>query len=748
MDKEKLVERLMETFLGEVEEHTRAFNRDLLVLEEEVESEARKALIKTLFRTAHSLKGAARSVGIEPLEAVCHRLEGIFADVRDDRLTLRPELFQLVFAAVDGIQEAAAWLREGRDLSDAPVLRLLARLEAVRRETSVPRPAPGEPAVAPERAVGAAVHDTRVAEVSANPVVRIAATKLDALLACSGELLVARRRLQPRAEEIGALLQFLGHWREEWRKAERPLRRACIDGTRNDSGQQTVPVKAARALDQIAENIERAQKSLDAILSSLVSDDQALERAAAPLEVEIRGARMVPFAQACEGLDRAARDVAKAAGKEVDLLVEGSNIELDRSVVTALRDPLLHLVRNAVDHGIETPVERAAADKPNRGRVTLGAALQGERVRITVTDDGRGLDLDAIREAAARRKVPFGGAGEEATQIIFLPGFSTTHFITEVSGRGVGLDVVKTQVDALHGSVNCTTERGRGVSVILDVPLTLTTIRAVLVSVAGQVHALPQTHVQGLVRIGASDVHSVEGRDVLTLGETPVPVVFMADVLGAAERPTPLAGGKVPAVLLSVGELRAAFCVDELLAEHDLVVTRLGRRLRRVAHFSGASLLPNGRIALILNIANVLRSALQGTSGRRVADELAIKKAEPKRLLVVDDSVTTRSLVKSILEAAGYDVMAAPDGVAAWQMLQERGADLVVADVEMPRMDGCDLTATIRKSSRFRKLPVVLVTALDSAQHKARGMDAGADAYLVKSAFDQKLLLETIAQLV
>ncbi|MGH7439959.1 MAG: hybrid sensor histidine kinase/response regulator, partial [Polyangiaceae bacterium] len=592
-------------------------------------------------------------------------------------------------------------------------------------------------------------------EADAAPVVRVPAAKLDALLAAGTELLVARRRLEPRTEELAALLQFFVRWREEWRQAGRPLRTALgLHGTggrlepQGEPATRTISRKATRAVVQVAENLERAERSLDALLSGFVSDRDAMDRAAGSLEEEVRRVRMAPFAEACEGLERAARDLARSTGKEVDLALEGREIELDRSVLAGLKDPLLHLVRNAVDHGIEVASKRQAAGKPARGRVVVGAALRGERVRITVADDGSGLDVAAVREAAARRRLPAPADAKEAAQLIFQSGFSTTRFITEVSGRGVGLDVVRGAVEALHGSVTCDAEPGVGLSVVLEVPLTLTTIRAVLVSVAGHVHAVPQSQVQGVLRIGSEDVRSVEGREVISLGDAPVPLASMATVLGFPERETAPGRAKIPVVLVRLGEQRAAFSVDEVLAEQDLVVTSLGRRLRRVPHVIGATVLPSGRIAPILNGADLLKTALRRAPGRPLATGRVAARPKPKQLLVVDDSVTTRSLVKSILETAGYAVVTAPDGVAAWQLLQERGADLVVSDVEMPRMDGCDLTRTIRKSLRFRKLPVVLVTALDSADDRARGLESGADAYLAKSAFDQKQLLETIAQLV
>jgi two-component system chemotaxis sensor kinase CheA len=743
MDREQLVQRLMATFLGELEEHCRALNRDLLALEKEPQGPPREELCKSLFRSAHSLKGAARSVTVAPIETACHRLEGILADVRDGQLRPGPELFQLLFTTVDAIEDAGHRLREKRPL-EGPLLGLLPRLDAARSQA--PPASNGHAAAA--NGHGSEAPPAPAPEVSpagAAAKVRIPAAKLDALLGALGELLVARRRLEPRGEELEALLQFVARWRTEWRQAERPLRRALglTDGA--PAPGSPLPRRAARVVGQLGEHLERTERTLEALVAGLAADRRALDRAVVPLDDEVRRVRLLPFGEACEGLDRAARDLARDTGKEVELVIAGGDIELDRSILEALRDPLLHLLRNAIDHGLETPADRAADGKSPRGRVVIEAALHGDRVRIVVADDGRGLEVAKIREVAARRKLPAPADESEAARLIFTPGFSTNRLITEVSGRGVGLDVVKSRIEALHGTVSCDLDHRPGLAVILDVPLTLTTVRAVLLSAGGQIYALPLTGVERLLRVSAGDLRSVEGRDSLALGGAPVPVVSLAQVLGLPGQAPP--GASLPALMLVVGGERAVFTVDELIAEQEVVVTNLGGRLRRVLHFSGATLMPSGRVALILNAADLLRSALGRESGPALIEQLTARVAEARRLLVVDDSVTTRTLVKSILEGAGYAVQAAADGAEAWQLLQERGADLVVSDVEMPRMDGFDLTATIRKSVRFRELPVILVTALESEQDRQRGMEAGADAYLTKSAFDQKHLLETVSQL-
>jgi two-component system chemotaxis sensor kinase CheA len=509
-----------------------------------------------------------------------------------------------------------------------------------------------------------------------------------------------------------------------------------------------LPKRAVTAIERTRGNVTGLRRSVERLSATLAADVRALEQAGAALDQEIRRVRMLPFAGACEGLERVVRDLARAGGKEVELAIEGGEVQIGRLVLEGLKDSLLHLVRNSVDHGIEAPDERRALGKPARATVRVTAALRGNSVEIVVADDGRGLDMAVIRDRARQRGVKSPDDDREAAQLVFLPGFSTAALVTELSGRGVGLDIVKHAVETLQGQVHLMSETGRGTRAVLMVPLTLATIRAVLVKAAGQLFALPTMHVERLTRANAADLASVEGRDVLLSLGTPVRVALLADVLGLQDAPLPRPADKALLVVLRSGANQVAFVVEELFAEHEIVVKSLGRRIRRVPHVSGATVLPTGQVALILNASGLVRTALGRVPRRVVAPAPeAPASGTRRRVLLVEDSVTTRSLEKSILEAAGYDVLTAADGAEGWRLLQERGADVVVTDVEMPRMDGFSLCETIRASKRFRDLPVVLVTALEHDRDKERGLNAGADAYLPKTAFDQRRLLDTIAQL-
>jgi two-component system chemotaxis sensor kinase CheA len=381
--------------------------------------------------------------------------------------------------------------------------------------------------------------------------------------------------------------------------------------------------------------------------------------------------------------------------------------------------------------------------------VTVSAALRGTQVEVVVADDGRGFNLDRIREKIRQKGLPEPQDERELARTVFLPGFSTAEIITEVSGRGVGLDVVQHRAETLHGTVDVAFQTGQGTRFTLSVPLTLTKIHCVLLVAGGHTYAIATVHVVQLLRFSPEQIRTVAGRDALLLGDAPICLASLAATLGSRDDAQQHDAKRLAFVLTS-GIQQAAFVVDEVLGEQEIVVKSLGPHVRRLRHVSGGTILPSGRVALVLNVPSLIRTALGGVGTARLAAEAAkpaVTAPPRKRLLVVEDSLTTRTLLKSILETAGYEVATAADGEQAWQFLAARSVDLVVADVDMPRLDGFGLTRKIRSSPRHQRLPLILVTARETDQDKARGIDVGANAYLLKSAFDQRNLLECIAQL-
>ena len=460
------------------------------------------------------------------------------------------------------------------------------------------------------------------------------------------------------------------------------------------------------------------------------------------LDEEVRRARTLPFAEACEGLERTARDVARSSGKQVRLEVLGGSLELDRSLLQALREPLLHLVRNAVSHGLELPEERMRAGKPAEGHVLLAARLSGGRVQVSVEDDGPRL---------GPRRHPREGPGPGLGSSRGCPRRGPPHLPPGPVHRAAGDVRLRARSGARCGALpggGAPGQRGRvlppgaGTRFVLDVPLTLSTLRVLLVSAGGLPFALPAENVERLLRLAPSEVREVEGQQVWAAEDALVPLTSLASVLGMTPG-APLA--RLPAVLLTSGPLRVALGVDEVLAEQEVLVRGLGPRMRRTRHVSGAAVLPTGKMALLLHPASLVRAA-EGVPAASLFPAPAVARAR-QRIVLAEDSPTTRALEQSLLEAAGYEVVACADGAEAWERLQRIGADALVSDLEMPRMDGFELTEAVRASPRFSRLPVVLVTARARPEDKARGLQAGASAYLVKSAFDQTNLLETLRRL-
>ncbi len=779
---DSLAARLRLTFLDELDEQLEVMNRELLALEGASEGDAGR--VAGVFRVAHTLKGAARVAGIPLVESVCHALESLLAQVRGGRRALDADAFSLLFTAVDALADAGQLLRAGRSLAGSQLQALDRQLatgfdapladpepDGPARETSAPESStaqssafegatPESPSTAGAAGAGAAgvgrtgaggPADDEESHIDlpapgapgAEPVVRVQASKLDDLLSAAGELAVAVSRAGRRPASLLQLSDEVEEWVGRWRRVA-PRLRQLLSGADTPAGREI-----RELVDELDGALRRIGVELGRAVDEARSDAHALARASDEMDEGVYLLRTRPFSEAVEALPRAVRDVAAASGKEVELRITGGGIEADRAVLDAVRDALLHLVRNAVDHGIEPPEARERAGKPRRGVVEVGATVAGGLLRVSVSDDGRGLDVDAVREGLVRRGLPVPEDDREVARTLFEGGFSTRREPTAISGRGVGLDVVRAVAERVRGTVDVRWTAGAGTTFVLETPLTLATMHALVVRVGDVRLAIPTLAVTRLLRLRADELRSVGGRQLLSLADGPVPVVSLAHLLGPPLVASAPADGRAAAVVVESGERRLCVVVDELEEETELVVRAVERRgAGPLPYLAGAAFLSDGLVALVLHAPALVAMGL-GQRGEPGAATPAAPPVErgPARILVVDDSITTRTLEQSVLEAAGYEVVTAVDGQDGWRLLQERGADLVLTDVEMPRMDGFALCETIRASRRFAQLPVVLVTSLESPEHRVRGLEAGADAYVVKSGFDQEALLATVRDL-
>lgn len=792
-----LMRQLRATFKIEASEHIQALNRVLLILETDPDSAQAKPLLEEIFREAHSLKGAAGAADFAQVESTAHKLESVFSAAKNGRIQLTPEVCDVLYAAIDAvtviIEAALEQVPHGVDLPE-----LYTRLEAVENGLPIPgaRPQPVETpkpiilesAVAkitnaqpsalidlsqvPDAMTGAVPKTVQPEEkpkaASANgkegkartglnarsdDTIRVATNKIDSLMTQSGELLVAGLKIDQRLNDVNSIRTRLEDWNREWLKL-----RAANSGLFHDGDRERMrPV--VKLLDANQETLRSLVTMVNELKRGFAGDALHLARVTNDLSEGVMRVRMLPVSNVFDAFPRLVRDVARDQGKEVELKTEGAETELDRKVMEAIKDPLLHLLRNSVDHGIEKPEERVRNGKPAQGTITLRAFQKGNNIVIEIQDDGAGINRTKVKQAALKAGLITADemaavSDEDALRFIFAPGLSTSGTITDISGRGVGMDVVRRNVEALQGQVDVESTLGKGTRIALTLPLTLATTQELLVQVGQETYGIPISAVERIRRITANEISSVQGKQAIVVDDEPVSLVRLAQVL---ERPAMAEqeGGtdkKMPVVILDSGRRRVAFLVDAVVGQQESVVKTVGKQLSRVRNVAGATILGSGQVIITLNPVDLMKSVRGVETRYRAAEQAKTetgKKEMRANILVVDDSLSTRTLEKNILETAGYKVMLATDGQEALNMLTSNSnINLIVSDIIMPHMDGLALTAMIKQDPNLKRIPVVLVTSLDSRTDKERGIQVGADAYIIKSNFDQSNLLDTIKQLV
>ena len=719
---------LRKLFKAESTDHLARLDDGLLRLEK---TPADGALLEEVFRESHSLKGAARMLGLSRIESAAHGLESILNAARKGEAPLTPAVIERLNAALGDIRRLVqeALVGEVSSAAAQPAAPRATAPSASPAPPASPASSSSPPSVplsanfAMQGAIGEPFHIETV---------RVETRKLDDLLTQVGELSV----IQGRAQHRRALIEEL---QEQWAALERSRKRDA--GPKARQGERNgFPARFGFLLKQTRD--------------ALYDDSARLESTVNLLEDQVRSIRLLPLSTIFTLFPRMAHDLAREQGKEAELTFEGGDITVDKRILEEMKDPLMHLIRNAIDHGIESPDERDRLGKPRCGSVRLRAARENANVQLEIRDDGRGLDPAAIRLVAKKRGLYDEGAlaamtPEQIRQMIFLPGFSTSSYVTELSGRGVGLDVVQVNVERMKGSIRLESEIGRGLTIQLRLPLSLATTRLLLASAGGRPYGLPVEFIHTSRRVRPEEIFSLEGRPTILLNGQPVIAARLADLL---QLPTGKRSEAAPEVLacivLQSGDEKLGLLVDDLLGEEEVVPKRLGAPLTRVRNVSSLAQLGNGEICAVLNPADLLRSANKTSFVLREEAHKIQSRTVKSAILLVEDSALIRAMEKRILEDAGYEVVAAVDGVEALNLLGGRSFSAVVSDIMMPNMDGLALTAHIRAETRYKDLPVVLVTALASDEDKRRGLDVGANAYIPKPSFDQRVLLDTLKRLI
>ncbi|MDE2058107.1 MAG: response regulator [candidate division NC10 bacterium] len=707
--------RLLVTFRIEAEEHLQALTENLLALDRGLPPAEMCEVVEATFREVHTLKGAARSVSLMDVETICQACESVLSRATRGQLVLSQPILNRLQEAVDGVARLLAGSADSTVVPD-----LIRCLEKAVNETGVrdqglgirvqpPTPNPQSPASPPS-------------PIPHADSVRLATAKLDVLLLQAEDLLVPKLAADERVREAKALVEALKRLR------------AGVRGWGSE--------------------LQAVEAQAEDLLRHLAGDQRTISRAVDGLYEELRRTRLTPSSTVLDLFPRMVRDLARTHGKEVEWVAYGADLEVDRKVLEAMKEPLIHLVRNAIDHGIEMPEARVEAGKSRRGRVVVTiSALEGGRIEIRAEDDGDGIDLGRVKAAAIRARLLTAEAaealtGDQTLDLLFRSGLSTSPIVTDLSGHGLGLAIVKERVERLGGQIRTETRAGVGTTVRAILPATITTFRGLLVQAGGQPFLLPTEAIEQAIRVAHDAVEHVEGREAIRWNGQPLSIARLSGLLGlseAADQPEP--GRKRPCIIVKSGEAQVGLLVEEILGDREVLVKEIGPPLVRVKNVAAAGLLGTGQVVLILRPADLLRSIREITCPpvKAVAHE---EKDRQPVLLVVDDSITTRTMEKNLLEAAGYQVKVAVDGMEAWTLLNTEEFDLVVSDVDMPRMDGFDLTTRIRADRKLSELPVVLVTALESRENKERGIEVGANAYILKSSFDQSSLLEFIRRLV
>ncbi|MCK9388883.1 MAG: hybrid sensor histidine kinase/response regulator [Sulfuritalea sp.] len=751
-------QELHRLFKAESEEHLARLDDGLLRLEK---TPADQPLLEEVFRESHSLKGAARMLGLAGIEAAAHGLESIFNAARKGEAPLTPETIESMNAALGDlrrhVREALADERQPpapAAVSPAPTFSTVeASVAAVppaptfpASEASVAATPPAATAAPPPApSVTPAAIPAATGEAFRIETVRVETRKLDDLLTQVGELSVIDGRAQHR---LGLMEELL----ENWAALERGRRKRGAVASARNGEEGTAPMREADASLRFGALLKQAR-------DALFDDSTRLESVVKLLEDQVRSVRLLPLSTVFALFPRMVRDLAKAQGKEAKLEIEGGDITVDKRILEEMKDPLMHLLRNAIDHGVEPPVERERLGKPRCATVRLRAVRDNANVLLEVHDDGRGLDPAAIRQEAKKR-----GLFDEATlaamtpaqvqQLILMPGFSTSTYVTELSGRGVGLDVVRVNVERMKGGIRLESSAGQGLTVALRLPLSLATTRLLLANAGGRLYGLPVEFVHTSRRVRETDLFTLEGRLAILFDGQPVIAARIKDLLELP--PAKVANEKAAApdilacIVLQVGDERLALLADDLPAEEEVVPKPLGAPLKRVRNVSALAMLGSGEICVVLNPADLLRSAHRAGAQMGNAPEGLQAGATAARtvVLLVEDSALIRAMEQRILEDGGYEVVTAVDGVDALNALGGRSFAAVVSDIMMPNMDGLALTTHIRAEARYRELPVILVTTLASDEDKRRGLDAGANAYIPKPSFDQRVLLDTLKRLV
>jgi two-component system, chemotaxis family, sensor histidine kinase and response regulator WspE len=736
---------MLDLFRAELETQSHALTTGLLALERNPSAADH---LEACMRSAHSLKGAARIINFMPAVAVTHAMEECFVAAQRGQIRLGRGHIDILLKGVDLLTSLALQSELDTD-EDAPVITDFVHALEQASAPAQPEQAAPVPAAQPSRALASARPEPAESGIpasgSAGPdrIVRLTAGSLNRLLGLAGEALIEARRLRPFADSLVRLKRL----QSDLGKAFDSLN---LDPAQAADSEQTLP-----ALANAQQKLVTMQEFLAKRLDELDSIDRRVTDLANRLYDETLASRMRPFEDGVKQYSRMVRDLGLALGKMVRLEIVGGSTTIDSDILEQLDAPLGHLLRNAVDHGLETPVERLAAGKPEEACIRIEARHSAGRLQVIASDDGRGIDLSALRDRIVSRQLAsreaVGSLSEdELLEFLFLPGFSLKAEVSDISGRGVGLDAVRAMAKQVGGFVTLTSKLGIGSSFQLELPLTRSVARTLLVEIGGEPYAFPLVGIVRALNVPRESVELVEGRPHFRFEERQIGLITAHEVLERTEWQP--AGSELSVILIGDRDEIYGVIVDRFVGERELVIRPLDPRLAKVRDISAAALMDDGSPVLIIDVEDLLRSIEKLASSKQLrtlnrASDGAGRK-QRKRVLVVDDSLTVRELERKLLDQRGYHVEVAVDGMDGWNAVRSDPFDLVVTDVDMPRMDGIELVKLIKSDGRLSGVPVMIVSYKDREEDRRRGLDAGADYYLAKGSFHDETLIRAVADLI
>jgi len=724
-------------FLIELQNSLQLIGNNLLEIEDHPED---SSLLEAMMRAAHSIKGAARMIGIEAVVKLSHSMEDVFVAAQDNKIILEKNSIDQLFLCADILKklenrssiEVKDWSTENTE----SVHQYIHILKTIQSGANVPTPAPK------------ITTTEEPAESQAKPkpktenIVRVSADRINKLVGLAGELTVTTNWVR---EYSDSMLQLKRKHNEILDQVERL--RSLLD----DSNHSEVERKLITEIQHHAENY---RESLTTHIFSLDNFDRRSTSLSSQINHEVISSRMRPFSDSTQGYKRMVRDISNSLNKKVTLEIHGESTAVDRDILEKLDAPLNHMIRNAIDHGIETPEERLEKGKPETGTITVTASHQAGRLLIQVKDDGRGVNIENLRKKILSKKLvneqmAVSLSKTELLDFLFLPSFSTRSEVTELSGRGVGLDIVHSALQEVRGKLHADTEIDHGMEINMELPLTLSVIRSLLVKIQNELYAFPLAKIQSLFTIKKQDISILEDKQYITINDKHIGLIHCAQILGEQTKKT--VNEKIPVIIIGDWNMSYGLVVDELIGEKSLALRTLNKKLGKIKDISAAALTDDGEPVLVFDTDDLLQSIQDIISGKDLYKIGAVNQfdaSNTKRVLIVDDSLTVREIEKKLLESKGYIVDVAVDGVDGWNIVRNGNYDLVISDVDMPRMNGIELIKLIKADASLRTLPVMMVSYKDRAEDKQKGLEAGADYYLTKGSFHDDTLIEAVVDLI